>query len=113
MQAQDDFYEQASPDKRTEADGNSDPNSGKLRGVSLLFNVDASLGVGGLRLTGSPSANGLQAAADSKVQCVKFGESLTHCPMPINTSVYPQYDKIHLVFPLLEWFSYLYIEEYA
>ncbi|KAM7405958.1 hypothetical protein PAMP_000367 [Pampus punctatissimus] len=28
VQAQDDFYEQASPDKRTEADGNSDPNSG-------------------------------------------------------------------------------------
>ncbi|CAB1417125.1 unnamed protein product [Pleuronectes platessa] len=27
VQAQDDFYEQASPDKRTEADGNSDPNS--------------------------------------------------------------------------------------
>ncbi|KAK1890936.1 Protocadherin-9 [Dissostichus eleginoides] len=30
VQAQDDFYEQASPDKRTEADGNSDPNSGEL-----------------------------------------------------------------------------------
>ncbi|KAL1273326.1 hypothetical protein QQF64_029188 [Cirrhinus molitorella] len=29
VQAQDDFYEQASPDKRTEADGNSDPNSGE------------------------------------------------------------------------------------
>ncbi|XP_075708430.1 protocadherin-9 isoform X2 [Rhinoderma darwinii] len=27
MQAQDEFYDQASPDKRTEADGNSDPNS--------------------------------------------------------------------------------------
>uniref|UniRef100_A0A9J7ZHY8 Protocadherin 9 n=2 Tax=Cyprinus carpio TaxID=7962 RepID=A0A9J7ZHY8_CYPCA len=27
VQAQDEFYEQASPDKRTEADGNSDPNS--------------------------------------------------------------------------------------
>ncbi|KAJ8003321.1 hypothetical protein DPEC_G00147110 [Dallia pectoralis] len=27
-QVQDDFYQQASPDKRTEADGNSDPNSG-------------------------------------------------------------------------------------
>ncbi|TRY68011.1 hypothetical protein DNTS_011423 [Danionella cerebrum] len=27
VQAHDDFYEQASPDKRTEADGNSDPNS--------------------------------------------------------------------------------------
>ncbi|KAL6456140.1 hypothetical protein MHYP_G00359910 [Metynnis hypsauchen] len=27
VQPQDDFYEQASPDKRTEADGNSDPNS--------------------------------------------------------------------------------------
>lgn len=62
--------------------------------ASLCFlNVDASLGVGGLRLTGSPSANGLQAAAESKVQCVDsglsyhlyIGESLTHCPMPINT----------------------------
>lgn len=29
VQAQDEFYDQASPDKRTEADGNSDPNSGK------------------------------------------------------------------------------------
>eukprot|EP00061_Rhincodon_typus_P014004 g40746.t1 len=27
VQPQDEFYEQASPDKRTEADGNSDPNS--------------------------------------------------------------------------------------
>ncbi|XP_071991418.1 protocadherin-9 isoform X6 [Engystomops pustulosus] len=29
VQAQDEFYDQVSPDKRTEADGNSDPNSGK------------------------------------------------------------------------------------
>ncbi|KAK2119004.1 Protocadherin-9 [Saguinus oedipus] len=28
VQPQDEFYDQASPDKRTEADGNSDPNSG-------------------------------------------------------------------------------------
>ncbi|KAI4538855.1 hypothetical protein MG293_011122 [Ovis ammon polii] len=27
VQPQDEFYDQASPDKRTEADGNSDPNS--------------------------------------------------------------------------------------
>ncbi|XP_048887308.1 protocadherin-9 isoform X2 [Brienomyrus brachyistius] len=31
-QPQEDFYEQASPDKRTEADGNSDPNSDGLLG---------------------------------------------------------------------------------
>uniref|UniRef100_A0AAV2LMS7 PCDH9 protein n=1 Tax=Knipowitschia caucasica TaxID=637954 RepID=A0AAV2LMS7_KNICA len=31
VQAPDDFYEQASPDKRTEADGNSDPNSDQER----------------------------------------------------------------------------------
>ncbi|XP_069746695.1 protocadherin-9 isoform X3 [Narcine bancroftii] len=37
-QPQDEFYEQASPDKRTEADGNSDPNSsGKL--VKMVFTV--------------------------------------------------------------------------
>uniref|UniRef100_A0A096M8E1 PCDH9 protein n=1 Tax=Poecilia formosa TaxID=48698 RepID=A0A096M8E1_POEFO len=36
VQAQDDFYEQASPDKRTEADGNSDPNSGKSFSAILL-----------------------------------------------------------------------------
>lgn len=30
VQPQDEFYDQASPDKRTEADGNSDPNSGEL-----------------------------------------------------------------------------------
>ncbi|KAL7890540.1 hypothetical protein AOLI_G00000160 [Acnodon oligacanthus] len=35
VQPQDDFYEQASPDKRTEADGNSDPNS-DAHAVSLL-----------------------------------------------------------------------------
>ncbi|KFO29911.1 Protocadherin-9 [Fukomys damarensis] len=29
VQPQDEFYDQASPDKRTEADGNSDPNSGE------------------------------------------------------------------------------------
>ncbi|XP_072884331.1 protocadherin-9 isoform X4 [Hemitrygon akajei] len=37
-QPQDEFYEQASPDKRTEADGNSDPNSsGKL--TKMAFRV--------------------------------------------------------------------------
>lgn len=30
VQPQDEFYDQASPDKRTEADGNSDPNSGEF-----------------------------------------------------------------------------------
>lgn len=30
VQPQEDFYQQASPDKRTEADGNSDPNSGEF-----------------------------------------------------------------------------------
>ncbi|CAL8380758.1 unnamed protein product [Arctogadus glacialis] len=30
VQAHDQLYDQASPDKRTEADGNSDPNSGIL-----------------------------------------------------------------------------------
>ncbi|KAM7321248.1 hypothetical protein ACRRTK_019340 [Alexandromys fortis] len=30
VQPQDEFYDQASPDKRTEADGNSDPNSVSL-----------------------------------------------------------------------------------
>ncbi|EFB16990.1 hypothetical protein PANDA_000868 [Ailuropoda melanoleuca] len=30
VQPQDEFYDQASPDKRTEADGNSDPNSGRI-----------------------------------------------------------------------------------
>ncbi|KAI3377517.1 hypothetical protein L3Q82_008691 [Scortum barcoo] len=36
VQAQDDFYEQASPDKRTEADGNSDPNSGSPLGFTSV-----------------------------------------------------------------------------
>ncbi|MED6245291.1 hypothetical protein ATANTOWER_001339, partial [Ataeniobius toweri] len=36
VQAQDDFYEQASPDKRTEADGNSDPNSEYVAPTSFL-----------------------------------------------------------------------------
>ncbi|XP_069495580.1 protocadherin-9-like [Ambystoma mexicanum] len=31
VQPQDEFYEQASPDKRTEADGNSDPNSDEMQ----------------------------------------------------------------------------------
>ncbi|KAI6078602.1 Protocadherin-9 isoform X7 [Aix galericulata] len=30
LEQPDEFYDQASPDKRTEADGNSDPNSGAL-----------------------------------------------------------------------------------
>lgn len=33
VQPQDEFYDQASPDKRTEADGNSDPNSGELKDI--------------------------------------------------------------------------------
>ncbi|KYO37382.1 hypothetical protein Y1Q_0017206 [Alligator mississippiensis] len=33
---QDEFYDQASPDKRTEADGNSDPNSGKGAGCIMI-----------------------------------------------------------------------------
>eukprot|EP00079_Xenopus_tropicalis_P033386 XP_017947157.1 PREDICTED: protocadherin-9 isoform X3 [Xenopus tropicalis] len=32
VQPQDEFYDQASPDKRTEADGNSDPNSEQTEG---------------------------------------------------------------------------------
>ncbi|KAJ7407613.1 Protocadherin-9 [Pitangus sulphuratus] len=36
VQPQDEFYDQASPDKRTEADGNSDPNSDMLS-ISLLL----------------------------------------------------------------------------
>ncbi|XP_071991417.1 protocadherin-9 isoform X5 [Engystomops pustulosus] len=35
VQAQDEFYDQVSPDKRTEADGNSDPNSGVCVYVDL------------------------------------------------------------------------------
>ncbi|KAK2513487.1 hypothetical protein Q9966_016100 [Columba livia] len=35
VQPQDEFYDQASPDKRTEADGNSDPNSGSLSLIDL------------------------------------------------------------------------------
>lgn len=49
VQAQDEFYEQASPDKRTEADGNSDPNSGESAHVcsaalvTLLLSVSTLL----------------------------------------------------------------------
>ncbi|KAJ8252934.1 hypothetical protein GJAV_G00207250 [Gymnothorax javanicus] len=41
VQPQDDFYEQASPDKRTEADGNSDPNSGECP-QTLILSISSS-----------------------------------------------------------------------
>jgi protocadherin delta 1 len=39
VQPQDEFYDQASPDKRTEADGNSDPNSGESSKLAKLVVV--------------------------------------------------------------------------
>lgn len=39
VQPQDEFYDQASPDKRTEADGNSDPNSGESPSLLWLLSV--------------------------------------------------------------------------
>ncbi|OXB70648.1 UNVERIFIED_CONTAM: hypothetical protein H355_003228 [Colinus virginianus] len=40
VQPQDEFYDQASPDKRTEADGNSDPNSVDLTADPLVHSKD-------------------------------------------------------------------------
>ena len=45
MQAHDQLYDQASPDKRTEADGNSDPNSGKVLLLLILHMVSSFLSV--------------------------------------------------------------------
>ncbi|XP_035380607.1 protocadherin-9 [Electrophorus electricus] len=59
VQPQEDFYEQASPDKRTEADGNSDPNS------------DGPLGPRGL----------VEATEMCTQECLVLGHS-DHCWMP-------------------------------
>ncbi|XP_043097637.1 protocadherin-9 isoform X2 [Puntigrus tetrazona] len=64
--AQDDFYEQASPDKRTEADGNSDPNS------------DGPLGPRGL----------VEATEMCTQECLVLGHS-DNCWMPPSLSSYP------------------------
>ncbi|XP_073708736.1 protocadherin-9 isoform X1 [Garra rufa] len=66
VQAQDDFYEQASPDKRTEADGNSDPNS------------DGPLGPRGL----------VEATEMCTQECLVLGHS-DNCWMPPSLSSYP------------------------
>ncbi|XP_026070226.1 protocadherin-9 isoform X3 [Carassius auratus] len=64
--AQDEFYEQASPDKRTEADGNSDPNS------------DGPLGPRGL----------VEATEMCTQECLVLGHS-DNCWMPPSLSSYP------------------------
>uniref|UniRef100_A0A673I5Q4 Protocadherin-9-like n=1 Tax=Sinocyclocheilus rhinocerous TaxID=307959 RepID=A0A673I5Q4_9TELE len=66
VQAQDEFYEQASPDKRTEADGNSDPNS------------DGPLGPRGL----------VEATEMCTQECLVLGHS-DNCWMPPSLSSYP------------------------
>ncbi|RXN23859.1 protocadherin-9 isoform X1 [Labeo rohita] len=53
VQAQDDFYEQASPDKRTEADGNSDPNSDYRMELNAREDVTAA-GLINVRFGGNP-----------------------------------------------------------
>lgn len=65
--AQDDFYEQASPDKRTEADGNSDPNS------------DGPLGPRGL----------VEATEMCTQECLVLGHS-DNCWMPPTLGTYQQ-----------------------
>ncbi|XP_011488789.1 protocadherin-9 isoform X3 [Oryzias latipes] len=65
--AQDDFYEQASPDKRTEADGNSDPNS------------DGPLGPRGL----------VEATEMCTQECLILGHS-DNCWMPPTLGTYQQ-----------------------
>ncbi|KAK7913167.1 hypothetical protein WMY93_013378 [Mugilogobius chulae] len=67
VQAQDDFYEQASPDKRTEADGNSDPNS------------DGPLGPRGL----------VEASEMCTQECLVLGHS-DNCWMPPTMGSYSQ-----------------------
>ncbi|XP_020568625.1 protocadherin-9 isoform X4 [Oryzias latipes] len=67
QQAQDDFYEQASPDKRTEADGNSDPNS------------DGPLGPRGL----------VEATEMCTQECLILGHS-DNCWMPPTLGTYQQ-----------------------
>ncbi|TNM90950.1 hypothetical protein fugu_003239, partial [Takifugu bimaculatus] len=67
VQAQDDFYEQASPDKRTEADGNSDPNS------------DGPLGPRGL----------VEATEMCTQECLILGHS-DNCWMPPTLGSYQQ-----------------------
>ncbi|AWP01285.1 putative protocadherin-9 [Scophthalmus maximus] len=67
VQAQDDFYEQASPDKRTEADGNSDPNS------------DGPLGPRGL----------VEATEMCTQECLVLGHS-DNCWMPPTLGTYQQ-----------------------
>ncbi|XP_023648876.1 protocadherin-9 isoform X2 [Paramormyrops kingsleyae] len=64
---QEDFYEQASPDKRTEADGNSDPNS------------DGPLGPRGL----------VEATEMCTQECLVLGHS-DNCWMPPNLGTYQQ-----------------------
>ncbi|XP_051996568.1 protocadherin-9-like isoform X1 [Xyrauchen texanus] len=66
VQAQDEFYEQASPDKRTEADGNSDPNS------------DGPLGPRGL----------VEATEMCTQECLVLGHS-DNCWMPPSLTSYP------------------------
>ncbi|XP_017559127.2 protocadherin-9 isoform X1 [Pygocentrus nattereri] len=66
VQPQDDFYEQASPDKRTEADGNSDPNS------------DGPLGPRGL----------VEATEMCTQECLVLGHS-DNCWMPPGLTSYP------------------------
>ncbi|KAM3837307.1 protocadherin-9 [Vipera latastei] len=67
VQPQDEFYEQASPDKRTEADGNSDPNS------------DGPLGPRGLA----------EATEMCTQECLVLGHS-DNCWMPPTLGSYPQ-----------------------
>uniref|UniRef100_A0A8C9R2R5 Protocadherin 9 n=1 Tax=Scleropages formosus TaxID=113540 RepID=A0A8C9R2R5_SCLFO len=67
VQPQDEFYEQASPDKRTEADGNSDPNS------------DGPLGPRGL----------VEATEMCTQECLVLGHS-DNCWMPPGLGSYQQ-----------------------
>ncbi|KAL4608893.1 protocadherin-9-like [Arapaima gigas] len=67
VQPQEDFYEQASPDKRTEADGNSDPNS------------DGPLGPRGL----------VEATEMCTQECLVLGHS-DNCWMPPSLGTYQQ-----------------------
>ncbi|XP_061081444.1 protocadherin-9 isoform X1 [Conger conger] len=67
VQPQDEFYEQASPDKRTEADGNSDPNS------------DGPLGPRGL----------VEATEMCTQECLVLGHS-DNCWMPPSLGNYQQ-----------------------
>ncbi|XP_038674201.1 protocadherin-9 isoform X8 [Scyliorhinus canicula] len=68
VQPQDEFYEQASPDKRTEADGNSDPNSS-----------DVPLGSRGLA----------EASEMCTQECLVLGHS-DNCWMPPGLGTYQQ-----------------------